>query len=117
MCVVSNVSDFYGPKFPQPTGPNFAPDIQGIGPLGPLNPFTITTVASDPALVREVARLGKLIEDFRKAMVAAELLDELMDQPNCVDPEKAKLVDRVNELEAKLRQIQQAASLNQGSAP
>jgi hypothetical protein len=48
----------------------------------------------------EVADLRKLIANYREAMKAAETVDRLTGQPDCEDPEKAKLKERVAELEA-----------------
>jgi hypothetical protein len=46
--------------------------------------------------------IPKLLEDFRRAQEAAQTVDTLTGQPDCVDPEKAKLEARVAELEAEL---------------
>jgi hypothetical protein len=55
----------------------------------------------------EVAELRKLVEEFKEAVALAKRLDVIMKQPDCVDPEKAKLEARVAELEAKLKAIQE----------
>ena len=47
--------------------------------------------------------LKELIESLRLAMKAAEKLDRITGQPDCVDPEKATLLDRVEELERRLQ--------------
>lgn len=61
-----------------------------------LAPWTVPVPAYDADYVR------KIIEDFRKAAEAAKIVDALTDQPNCEDPEKLKLLDRITELEAQL---------------
>ncbi len=40
-----------------------------------------------------------ILDSFMKAREAAKVVDELTGQPDCVDPEKAKLIERVAELE------------------
>jgi hypothetical protein len=57
-----------------------------------------------------VDELGELLAAFRKAYEAAEKFDALTGQPDCIDPEKAKLIERVAELEAKLAAIAEEAS-------
>jgi hypothetical protein len=48
-----------------------------------------------------------LIKDFHKALAAAKIVDELTDQPDCHDPEKAILEDRVAKLEGELAAIKE----------
>jgi hypothetical protein len=48
----------------------------------------------------------ELIDSLRQALAAAEKLDELTNQPDCVDPEKAKLMERVTILEERLDEIE-----------
>jgi len=57
------------------------------------------TVTYEPS---ETERLRKLIDEFKEAVEAAKKLDVLTNQPDCVDPEKAKLEERVAELERQL---------------
>lgn len=85
MCVVSMVSDFYRPKFNEWTWPG-----QTI------------SVSPTPTIQSEIDALRNLIKDFREAMEAARRVDELTAQPDCVDPKKATLVDRVADLERRL---------------
>ncbi len=89
MCFVSNVSDFYGKKFE---------------PLWPTQAVPSTNITWTPPSV-DLSELKLLIDDFKQAMEAAKKLDVLMKQPDCVDPEKAKLEARVAELEAKLAEM------------
>lgn len=83
MCVVSMVYDSFGKQFDEwnkmVPGPTFVP--------GP----SIT-----PA---EVAELRSLIAEFREALKAARVVDKATKQGDCVDPEKAKLEERVAALE------------------
>ena len=52
---------------------------------------------SEPAI--DLAELRRLINEFREAVDAAKTVDRLTGQPDCVDPEKAKLQERVERLE------------------
>ena len=40
---------------------------------------------------------------FRRMITDAETFDRESGQPDCTDPEKAKLLDRINELEEQLK--------------
>lgn len=75
MCVVSMVYDHFRPQF---------------------EPYENTRPLTDPNNFRE------LVEKFRKAAEAAQRVDSLTNQPDCEDPEKAKLLERVAELERRL---------------
>jgi hypothetical protein len=57
-----------------------------------------------PGLDNEL--LKELIETFKAAKAAAERADEITGQPDCVDPEKAELLDRVAELERRLELVE-----------
>jgi hypothetical protein len=93
MCVVSNVHDHFRPHFddwwhrtqPRPSIPN-VPTI----PIVPLDP----------------SALYELIERYRRALEAAKVVDEAMQQPDCVDPEKAALEKRVAELERRIAALE-----------
>lgn len=88
MCVVSMVMDHFGkrfePLYPYPNWPR--PTIQ------PLQPF-------DPVGAKV------LIDEFKKAVEAARTVDKLTNQPDCEDPEKAKLEARVAELERLVERL------------
>jgi hypothetical protein len=101
MCNVSMIMDTWSPHIPQPnewvprTVPQFPQQI-------PIN------VPPDPAKrVAEmtVDELRKLLAAFHNAVAAAETFDRLTGQPDCIDAEKAKLVDRVAELERKIEEM------------
>ena len=93
MCVMSVVHDHYRDEF-----------NRGWSTTGSAWPYLPAAPSEE-----EQARLRKLIEDFRHAQEKAEQLDKLMKQPDCVDPEKAKLQERVAELERQLAAIREAA--------
>jgi len=90
MCVISMVYDHYNSAFERYT-------------QQPTPTFTITTSASS-----DLAELRKLIEDFKVAIEAAKKVDVLTGQPDCEDPEKAKLRERVAELERQLAAVKEA---------
>ncbi len=50
----------------------------------------------------DTSELQKLIEEFNRAVEAAKTVDILTEQPDCEDPEKVALVDRVKRLEELL---------------
>jgi hypothetical protein len=47
----------------------------------------------------EIAALKQQIEDYKQALEAAKVVDILTKQPDCVDADKAKLLERINLLE------------------
>jgi hypothetical protein len=89
MCVLSMVHDHYLPKFPEPvktpSGDQF--NLQGFN------------------MALQIEELKKLIADFKEAIAAAKKVDELTNQPDCVDPAKAVLMTRVQELEKHLAKL------------
>jgi hypothetical protein len=87
------VHDHYGKTFPDWV-PNAIPNINP--PLPIVSP-------------QEAAELRALIKGFREAVQAAKTVDRLTGQPDCLDPEKAKLETRVAELERRLDAMAKAA--------
>lgn len=92
MCVVSMVHDHFDPLIPS-LGDLTKP--WNVEPSGP-TPFVW------PPTPQEAIDYRKLAEAFREAVDAAKTVDLLTKQPDCVDPEKAKLEARVAELERRL---------------
>lgn len=90
MCVISMVMDHYQPLIPEFTP---LPYIQQPGNIQP--PF-----AWPPSV--DLVALRRLIDEFNAAVAAAKTVDKLTGQPDCEDPEKIKLVERVAELEIRL---------------
>lgn len=82
MCTVSMVYDHYQPRIPSNRPPYWPP--------APAAPVPDKTAANE---------LRQLIAEFRKAVEAAKTVDRLTDQPDCEDPEKASLEERVRRLE------------------
>ncbi len=103
MCVVSMVHDFYDDRFdkyfPIPVG---FPTTETI-PVNHPNQFTVSPPSVD------LAELRQLIKEFKEAMAAAKVVDKLTGQPDCVDPEKAKLIERIENLEKELRKLKSKA--------
>lgn len=90
MCVISMVMDHYQPLIPEitPLGPTFGPTAPPIQYGWP------------PSV--DLVALRRLIDEFNAAVAAAKTVDKLTGQPDCEDPEKMKLVERVAELEIRL---------------
>lgn len=103
MCVMSVVMDQFRPRFPSPE--------QWPSPQYPRQPWMtpIPMKLTPPPDPFEIEQLRKLIEDFREAVKAAEVIDRVTGEPDCVDPEKGKLVERVAELEAKIAKCERDA--------
>jgi hypothetical protein len=88
MCLVSAIYDQRRDWFPE-----IIPTPQETAPT-----FTPVAIPWPPPTV-DLAELRKLIDDFRAAVTAAKVEDERNGEPDCLDPEKAKLDDRIRELE------------------
>lgn len=97
MCMVSAVYDQYNPWIPTP-GPS-VPPWQPIAP----NPGLGTV-----GIMLTPEQLQQLLESFHKAVAAAKQADEAVGAKDCADPEKAKLEERVAELERRLDAMQKA---------
>ena len=107
MCVVSMVMDHYKPLIPE----NWQPKPVQIDPVAPAfvwHPAQTIDAATVEALRAEGDRLERLIADFKQAVAAARTVDALTAQPDCEDPEKAKLEARVAELERRLDAMSKA---------
>lgn len=104
MCVVSMVFDKFNPMFPpwypESTAPPWQPDPVAPTPA----PAIPSPFVTGPSLA-EILELRKLIADFKEALAAAKVVDRLTGQPDCEDPEKAKLVERVEALERALAKL------------
>lgn len=94
MCVVSMVHDHFGKQFDD-WQRKYAP------PVTAPNTFTFTPAP-------DLTELKELIKEFRELVAAAKRIDTVTGQPDCVDPEKAKLEDRVSALEAKMTKLTEA---------
>lgn len=85
MCVISNVMDQFNPWFPGTVpDPSNAPDWSTI---------------QWPSLPLDLTEARKLVDEFKEAVEHAKRLDVLMKQPDCIDDDKAKLLERVERLE------------------
>lgn len=106
MCTVSMVHDYFEPMFPNPWHVPTAP----IDPTPKTIPATQTIWSNwpvlGPGLTEQLAELKAIIADFREAVEAARKVDILTAQPDCVDPEKAKLEGRVAELERQIKKYE-----------
>ncbi len=98
MCTLSMVYDHFDKQFPDPSDwhrwvqpPAIAPAIAPYQPQSPM-----------------VEEMRKLIAEFREAVAAARKVDVLTKQPDCEDPEKARLTERVAQLEAMVAELMKA---------
>jgi hypothetical protein len=116
MCVYSMVMDHYKDRFER-QWPGFGEGNPWrmpapINPMIPSPPIDRDAQAKQwqaemdrllkPKPSPEIEALRELIKEFREALAAAKLVDVLTDQPDCEDPVKAKLEDRVKALEKHL---------------
>lgn len=92
------VHDHFDRIIPNP----LPPDNQGIGWFSGSGVFPHVC----PDISTQIAELKKLIADFKEAVEAAKKVDALTGQPDCVDPAKQKLEDRVAELERKIAKFE-----------
>lgn len=83
MCVYSMVMDHFQPRIPK---------WNEVKPWGK----------------SETETLQELLDHFHEATKAAKKVDELTKQPDCADPEKKKLEDRVAILEKELAKLKQS---------
>lgn len=108
MCVVSMVMDHYNERFPRDWW--HVPEGQPWTVLGPGGTTTGTTVTLAQPMTEEMRRLveemRRLILEFKTALGAAKLVDRLTAQPDCENPEKARLEQRVAELERRLEALE-----------
>ena len=100
MCFVSMVMDSYKPQFPEW---KWTQEIVPNPAIPSETKITLSTLGKE-----DLAKLEKLIAEFKEAVAIANRLDVLTKKPDCVDPEKEKLVARVAELEAQLAAIRAA---------
>jgi hypothetical protein len=109
MCFVSAIYQHYDPLFPQPDPfwqiPPAQPPMQPQPIPAYPNPIPQITIGTIPGPNPDVAELKQLIADFKEALKAAKLLDKLTKQPDCEDPEKAKLEERVAKLEEAIKKL------------
>lgn len=108
MCVVSMVMDHYEPLIPDNWQPKPNHILTGGAPVIQWPPAQAIDTATVEALRAEGDRLERLIADFKTAVEAARKVDALTAQPDCEDPEKAKLEARVAELERRLDAMSKA---------
>lgn len=98
MCTFSMIVDELGPKIP---------DIQpnpGWYPQSP--PLSFTQYS--PAQIEE---WRKFFEESKAKLAAAKAEDEAAGTPDCTDPAKAPILERLAEMERRLAAIEKAVGL------
>jgi hypothetical protein len=98
MCVMSAVMQEWGKIVPNPVYPTW-PYPNQTTPYVPPQPVIQTTPQVD------LENLKAILESFRIAQEAAAMADEATGEVDCVDPEKAKLIERVETLEAQVEAL------------
>lgn len=102
MCFISMVMDDYTKQ----RWPWNEPQVQPEFTINTISPsFYPTNVIVSNLTKEDVDRLEKLITEFKEAITIANRLDILTKKPDCIDPEKEKLIARVAELEEQLNKI------------
>lgn len=76
----------------------------------PLSQPYVWPVPANPKIELTPEELAALLAAFRSAVSAAETFDRLTGQPDCVDPEKATPIERVEDLERRLAEIDAAGA-------
>jgi hypothetical protein len=97
MCVYSAIGPMFEPLVPIPTPSPHMP----YAPWGPV-PQTGLPISPED--------LATLLAAFHKAVEAAKAADRATGQPDCSDPEKVKLEERVAELERRLDAMTKAGA-------
>ena len=107
MCVTSMIMDHYAPQFPTWPGHGLGGQQQqtGLGAQSLEWSGFFSGLSAD-----EVAKLRQLLKDFYEARAAAEKIDALTGQKDCVDPDKARLLERVEALEQALFDMRTGAA-------
>jgi hypothetical protein len=93
------VFDYYEPKFPTPPCHIQFPRFNRLQPCPPGIYFLSQS---------EIEELRKLIQEFREAVDLAKKIDVLIKNPDCEDPDKAKLLERVERLEHEIEKFTSA---------
>lgn len=101
MCVVSMVQDQFRPIIPRPVWPYSLPIKTTPWSPQPIKPIVYPWT---PPMASEA--LDELLRKYNKMLNLAEEVDDLTGQPDCEDPEKATLRERVAELERRLDDLE-----------
>lgn len=122
MCIVSMVHDHYGDRFIPWFDPNRLPwrdPFPGANPFSPLRKGGQKVPTARPIseeIAEELQALRQLIAEYREAITKAKRLDELTKQPDCEDPKKATLEERVTDLEQRLAALLERAKRTESVA-
>jgi hypothetical protein len=100
MCVVSMVHDHFS-KTIEPWHERVRKFQEDAGITTGTTAVGTVTISQPP----DLTELKTLIAEFRELVAAAKKIDAVTGQPDCVDPEKAKLEDRVRALEAQMEKL------------
>jgi hypothetical protein len=99
MCVRSMVYDYWN-KYPWPQPlPIYVPY-----PVPQPQPYDPMPRQPQIEINWEVVKAD--IEKFKKSIAAAKVVDDLTAQPDCEDPDKAKLKEKIEALEKRIKQLE-----------
>lgn len=107
------VLDHYKPQFDRWWTPAEALSPYITPYVDPFEPYVapqLPTQQVPPSVIispEETASIKELIKSFKEALEAAKVVDKATNQPDCEDPEKKKLEDRVAALEKRLDELTQ----------
>jgi hypothetical protein len=102
MCTFSMIVDEIGPKIPDITSPNpFTPPW-----VAPRPPMSFTPYTHD-----QIEEWRKFFEEAKAKLAAAKAEDEAAGTPDCTDPAKAPILERLAEMERRLAAIEKAVGL------
>lgn len=115
MCTMSMVMDRFADRFPQDRimvqGPRefVMPPTQFVPARG--SNFRPGQFPRPRAKRPDLTELRTLIDEFKAAVAVAAAIDWMTQQPDCVDAEKGKLIDRVREIEARVAALERETGI------
>lgn len=108
MCTMSMVMDSFTGRFPH-TNP-FDQRPMEWPPMGDKQVVSMPGAWPRPIPVN-LTDLRALVDEFKAAVAAAAAIDWYAKQPDCVDAEKGKLIDRVRVIEDRLAMLERETGI------
>ncbi len=93
MCVMSMVHDYLG-RYPWPDVPSMP------------KPVYVPVASYPPVPTLDWSAIKIAIEDFHKSVAAAKIVDDLTGQPDCEDPDKLRLAEKIVALEKRIAELE-----------
>lgn len=100
------VYDDFSKRFPNiiPDPEPYIPSITGIT-IATADQYQYVSKKEIEDLRKVLREATEFIENFKQAVQAAKIVDRLTNQPDCEDPEKKKLEEKVAKLEQEIKSI------------